>query len=72
VRKDGVRIQQQDGAYRLVNLQVMPLAPANAAESFYLVLFEAASGPISAPKKRQGGQKSASADVEAWDPRICG
>ncbi|HUX89931.1 MAG TPA: chemotaxis protein CheB [Gallionellaceae bacterium] len=72
VRKDGVRIQQQDGAYRLVNLQVMPLAPANAAESFYLVLFEAASGPISAAKKAGKAGKSAagSADEsEAADPR---
>ena len=76
VRKDGVRIQQQDGAYRLVNLQVMPLAPANVAESFYLVLFEAASGPISpaksAAKKAGKAGKSAagSADEsEAVDPR---
>jgi two-component system CheB/CheR fusion protein len=42
VRKEGVRIQQQDGVYRLVNLQVLPIAGANAVEPYYLVLFEAA------------------------------
>lgn len=69
VRKDGVRIQQQDGAYRLVNLQVMPLAPANAAELFYLVLFEAASGPIS-PAKAAAKKAGKSAAADPRDLRI--
>jgi two-component system CheB/CheR fusion protein len=50
VRKEGVRIQQQDGAYKLVNLQVMPVTAANAAEPCYLVLFEAA-GSLQSPEK---------------------
>jgi len=51
VRKERVRIQQQDGAYRMVNLQVMPIAGANAAEPYYLVLFEAA-GVLALPDKK--------------------
>lgn len=46
VRKENVRIRQPDGSYRLVNLQVLPVAGANAAEPYYLVLFEAANGTV--------------------------
>lgn len=51
VRKENVRIQQQDGAYRLVNLNVMPVTAATAAEPYYLVLFEAASELVLPEKK---------------------
>lgn len=63
VRKEGVRMQQQDGAYQLVNLQVMPITGANALEPFYLVLFEAASGLILPEKRRQQRQQKKPARV---------
>lgn len=73
-RKEGVRIQLQDGAYRMVNLQVMPIAGASAAEPCYLVLFEAA-GSLPSPEKA-GVKKSARKagkevleEVETTDPR---
>lgn len=73
VRKEGVRIQQQDSDYRLVNLQVMPLASAQAAEPYYLVLFEAAGGLVvsekkTAKKKAKGGTGDADKD-NISDPR---
>jgi two-component system CheB/CheR fusion protein len=75
-RKDGVRIQQQDGAYRMVNLQVLPFALASPAEPYYLVLFEAASELVLPEKKtdrkaEKSGKSSAdSADTTgATDPR---
>lgn len=40
VRKEGVRIRH-NGGYRIVNLQVMPIPTAEAAEPNFLVLFEA-------------------------------
>lgn len=41
-RKEGVRIRDADG-YRIVNLQVLPLAAEGAVEPHYLVLFEPGS-----------------------------
>ncbi|BAN34776.1 MCP methyltransferase/methylesterase, CheR/CheB with PAS/PAC sensor [Sulfuricella denitrificans skB26] len=38
-RKEGVRIRS-DGGYRMVNLQVLPLAEEGATEPHFLVLFE--------------------------------
>ena len=71
VRKDGVRIQQQDGDCRLVNLQVMPLAGVH--EPHYLVLFEAASRLVVPEKKaakKNGKGGTGDADKEAIsDPR---
>jgi two-component system, chemotaxis family, CheB/CheR fusion protein len=64
VRKDGVRIQQQDGAYRLVNLQVLPISASGAAEPYYLVLFEAAGELLSLAKKI-GDKAARSGKVEA-------
>ncbi len=73
VRKEGVRIQQQDGVYRLVNLQVLPVAGAGAAEPFYLVLFEAAGSlpPEKAGTKKNArkGGKEAQEETEPADPR---
>ena len=76
VRKEGVRIQQQDGSYRLVNLLVMPIAGANAAEPYYLVLFEAANAlaladKITAKKIAKPGKVSPERAAEAGmtDPR---
>ncbi|GAO36155.1 chemotaxis protein CheR [Sulfuricella sp. T08] len=42
VRKEGVRIRN-DGGYRMVNLQVLPLSEEGPAEPHYLVLFEPGS-----------------------------
>jgi len=73
VRKDGVRIQQQDGAYRLVNLHVIPVPAASAVEPYYLVLFEAEGELVPAGKpaqKKSGGKKGKvdAASAEAADP----
>lgn len=75
-RKDGVRIQQPDGAYRMVNLQVLPIAAENAAEPYYLVLFEAASELVLPEKKTdRKAEKSGNSSAEsagkaaATDPR---
>jgi len=64
VRKDGIRIRQQDGAYRLVNLQVIPLPVSNAAVPCYLVLFEAAAGLV-LPEKRAIRKAAKSGKVDA-------
>lgn len=45
VRKEGVRIRNGDG-YRMVNLQVLPLAGEAATQPHYLVLFEPGSEAI--------------------------
>jgi len=42
VRKEGIRIRN-DGGYRIVNLQVLPLPDERLAEPHYLVLFEPGS-----------------------------
>lgn len=44
-RKEGVRIRN-DGGYRMVNLQVLPLSSEESAEPHYLVLFEPGSEAI--------------------------
>ena len=61
-RKEGVRIQLPDGAYRQVNLQVMPIAGANAVEPYYLVLFETASGLVW-PDKMAGKKPAKNIDL---------
>jgi len=77
VRKEGVRMQLQDGAYRLVNLQVLPLAGFNAVEPYYLVLFEAV-GELVLPekptakkvaKKAGKGSVGSEQEIEKTDPR---
>jgi two-component system CheB/CheR fusion protein len=73
VRKDGIRIQQQEGAYRLVNLQVIPVPVSNAAEPYYLVLFEAA-GELLLPEKKTAKRaaksgKVAADEADTIDPR---
>jgi two-component system, chemotaxis family, CheB/CheR fusion protein len=69
VRKEGVRIQQQDGSYRRVNLQVMPLSGANAVEPCYLVLFEASTQvfpeKVNGKKSVKPGKTSAESAQEA-------
>ncbi len=53
VRKEGIRIRRDSGD-ELVNLHVMPLAGAETAEMYYLVLFESASEmPVAAPAQVQ-------------------
>lgn len=69
VRHNGVRIHQQDGACRLVNLNVVPIAIASAAEPYYLVLFEMASEPIYPGRKTgKAGAKKANENDQA-NPR---
>jgi two-component system CheB/CheR fusion protein len=65
VRKDSVRIQQQDGAYRLVNLRVMPITAANAVELYYLVLFEAASELLVPAKQTEKPGKAGPNNAES-------
>lgn len=66
VRKEGVRIRQHEG-YRIVNLQIIPIAGRYAAESNYLVLFEA-GGEVTA---RQKVEPTADKDsTDAKDVRI--
>jgi hypothetical protein len=53
VRKEGIRIRRDSGD-ELVNPHVMPLAGAETAEMYYLVLFESASEmPVAAPAQVQ-------------------
>jgi hypothetical protein len=53
VRKEGIRTRRDSGD-ELVNLHVMPLAGAETAEMYYLVLFESASEmPVAAPAQVQ-------------------
>ena len=48
VRKEGVRMRQ-NGGYRSINLQVLPLPAVDAAKPNYLVLFESGSAAAVVP-----------------------
>ncbi len=77
VRKEGVRIKQQDGSLRMVNLQVMPVAGGDLIEPYYLVLFEAADNLLipeklptkKAVKKAGKGGTETTEELETTDPR---
>jgi len=74
VRKVGLRMQQEGGAYQLVNLHVIPIGGAEALETYYLVLFEAASGLIfsDVAKDKKHTKKSGKAiagETDKLDPR---
>jgi two-component system CheB/CheR fusion protein len=71
VRKEGIRMQMLDGAYRMVNLQAIPISGSNAAEPYYLVLFEAV-GELVLPEKptakkaaKKAGKGSTESEQEA-------
>ena len=72
VRKQGVRIHQQAGAYRLVNLNVTPIIVASSTEPYFLVLFEAAGErvmpeKIAEKKAAKNSSKPDKASVESED-----
>ena len=61
-RKEGVRIRDADG-YRIVNLQVLPLAAEGAVEPHYLVLFEPGSEITAAAPRDAGAHDATEASI---------
>ena len=56
VRREAVRIKR-NGDFRLVNIEVQPLAPYSAGGGSFLILFEEVNRPIEHPTKRSVGRQ---------------
>ncbi len=60
VRREGLHLRQ-NGALRVINLEVCPLRPATARDRYFLVIFEEPAPPREPvpPGKRPGGKSAA-------------